>query len=127
MEFRILGPLEVVDERECIPLGPEKQRAVLAILLLDANRTVSVERLIDGLWGDATPARSVKAIHTYVSRLRKLVPGERLRTRPPGYSVELGPDELDLHRFEHLLASGLRSSGDGDPTTASTTLQSALA
>ena len=127
MEFRILGPLEVVDERDHIPLGPEKQRAVLALLLLDANHAVPVERLIDGLWGGGAPKRAVKAIHTYVSRLRRVVPGERLRTRPPGYAIELESDELDLHRFERLLAEGQRALGVGEARTASATLQSALA
>ena len=126
MEFRILGPLEVVDERHHVQLGPEKQRAVLALLLLDANRPVPVDRLIDGLWGDGTPEKAVKAIHTYVSRLRKIVPGGRLRTQPPGYAIELRPGELDLHRFEHLLAEGQRALGDGDPGAASAALHQGL-
>lgn len=126
MEFRILGPLEVADERVRVPLGPEKQRAVLALLLLDANHPVAVDRLIDGLWGDRPPGRAVKAIHTYVSRLRKAVPGDRLRTRPPGYVMELAPGELDLHRFQHLLAAGQQALGDGDPGAASAMLHQAL-
>jgi DNA-binding SARP family transcriptional activator len=127
MEFRILGPLEVVEGRDRISLGPEKQRAVLAMLLLDANHTVPVDRLIDGLWGDGTPGNAVKAIHTYVSRLRKVVPGERLRTRPPGYAIEVEPEELDLQRFERLLAEAQRASAGGDARAASATLQQALA
>ena len=127
MEFRILGPLEVVDEQDHVPLGPEKQRAVLALLLLDANRAVAVDRLIDGLWGGEPPEKAVKAIHTYVSRLRKVVPGERLRTQPPGYAIELESGELDLHRFERLLAEGQRVLADGEARAASTTLRHALA
>jgi DNA-binding SARP family transcriptional activator len=127
MEFRILGPVEVVDGREAIPLGPEKQRAVLAMLLLDANRAVSVERLIDGLWAETPPERAVKVIHTYVSRLRKVVPAQRLRTQPPGYAIELKPDELDLHRFERLVAAGRRALDDGDPSVAASMLHQALA
>jgi DNA-binding SARP family transcriptional activator len=127
MEFRILGPLEVVDEGADLPLGPEKQRAVLAMLLLDANRPVAVERLIDGLWADEAPERAVKAVHTYVSRLRKVVPSARLRTQPPGYAIELAPDELDLDRFQHLLSDGQRALDDGDPGAASAALQRALA
>jgi DNA-binding SARP family transcriptional activator/tetratricopeptide (TPR) repeat protein len=126
MEFRILGPLEVADGRDHVPLGPEKQRAVLAMLLLEANHAVPVERLIDGLWADAPPERSVKAIHTYVSRLRKVVPAERLRTQPPGYSIEVAPDELDLDCFERLLADGQQALDDGDPGGASAALAQAL-
>jgi DNA-binding SARP family transcriptional activator len=127
MEFRILGPLEVADEGADLPLGPEKQRAVLAMLLLDANRPVPVERLIDGLWADEAPERAVKAVHTYVSRLRKTVPSARLRTQPPGYAIELAPEELDLDRFRHLLADGQRALEDGDPEAALAALRQALA
>lgn len=126
MEFRILGPLEVADGPDHVPLGPEKQRAVLAMLLLEANHAVPVERLIDGLWADAPPERSVKAIHTYVSRLRKVVPAERLRTQAPGYAIEVAPDELDLDRFERLLANGQQALDGGDPGGASAALAQAL-
>src|SRR5215203_4182444 len=105
MEFRVLGPLEASDRATPLPLGPRKQRALLARLLLDAGRTVSVERLLDDLWGDELPDTAVKMVQIYVSGLRKALGAERLRTRPPGYSFELDAgDVLDLHRFEQLAA-----------------------
>jgi DNA-binding SARP family transcriptional activator len=113
MEYWILGPLEVVDAGKPVPLGPEKQRALLAMLLLDAGRVVAVDRLVDGLWGDEPPARADKAIQTYVSRLRKTLPEGALRTRSPGYVIDLGPDLLDLHRFERAVAEGREALATG--------------
>src|SRR6266545_1267907 len=81
MEFRILGPLEVCDEAQVLPLGGAKQRALLAILLLHANEVVSVERLLDDLWGERQPTSGSKALHVYVSQLRKLVGDDRVLTR----------------------------------------------
>ena len=89
-EFRLLGPLEVRVRGESLPLGGLKQRALLAVLLLHANRTVARERLIDELWGDAPPETAVKAVHGYVSRLRKVLPAGTLQTRPSGYSAYPG-------------------------------------
>jgi DNA-binding SARP family transcriptional activator len=126
MEYRILGPLEVVDAGKPVPLGPEKQRALLAMLLLDAGRVVAVDRLADGLWGDESPARADKAIQTYVSRLRKTLPEGALRTRSPGYVIDLGPDLLDLHRFERAVAEGREALATGRYASASTTLGEAL-
>src|SRR3954452_14848149 len=103
MEFRVLGPLEIVDGGRPIVLGAAKQRALLAILLLDANEIVSRDRLIDDLWGERPPAPSRKLILGYVSALRALLEPEAQRgsermllTRPPGYVLCLEPDELDL-------------------------------
>src|SRR6476620_10038639 len=83
-EFRVLGPLEVVEHGSPVALGCGKQRALLAVLLLHANEVVSSERLIDELWGEAPPATVTKSIHVYVSRLRKELGEERLLTRSPG-------------------------------------------
>ena len=127
MEFRILGPLEIGEKETLLPLGPEKQRALLALLLLNANHAVSVEQLVDGLWGDEPPAKAVKAIQTYVSRLRKALPGGTLRTRPPGYVIELDPDQLDLYRFERSLAEGRQALAEGRSAPASASLRQALA
>ncbi len=126
MEFRILGPLELENDGALLDLGPEKQRALLAMLLLDANHTVSVERLADGLWGARPPANATKAVQTYVARLRKALPSGTLRTRPPGYVVEVEADRLDLVRFERALAEGRRALGDGRPMHAASTLREAL-
>ncbi len=126
MEYRILGPLEVVGSGKPVPLGPEKQRALLALLLLDAGRVVAVDRLVDGLWGGEPPARADKAIQTYVSRLRKTLPVGALRTRSPGYVIDLGPDLLDLHQFERGVAEGRLALAEGRFASASATLGEAL-
>lgn len=127
MDFRLLGPLEVSDGETILPLAGGRQRALLAVLLLHANRTVSVQRLIDDLWGDAVPDTAVKAVQIYVSRLRKVLPAETLLTRPPGYVIEVGEGELDLERFEQLLAEARRAQTEGRPGDASTLLGKALA
>ena len=96
MEFRILGPLQVLDGGRELPLGGAKQRALLALLLLDPNRVVSRDRLIDELWGASPPATAQTALQVYVSQLRKELGAERLVTRAPGYelSVRLEPELL---------------------------------
>ena len=127
MEFRVLGPLEVWREEISLPLGSGKERALLAILLLSANQTVSRERLVDDLWGERAPERAAKSIQTYISRLRKILPPGILQTRPPGYVLELEPEQLDLHRFERLLAEGQRALAKGSAKLASVSLGDALA
>jgi DNA-binding SARP family transcriptional activator len=105
MDFRILGPLEVADGDRLIPLSGGKQRALLTILLLHANEVVSSDRLIDELWPDDPPASGATALQVRISQLRKaLGPGGQLVvTKPPGYVIQLGRDDLDVHRFEELL------------------------
>ena len=125
MEFRILGPLEAVEDDAAIPLGPEKQRALLAVLLLNANRIVSRQRIAEELW-DIAPDTAPKAIQTHVSRLRKVLPEGVLRTRPPGYVLELVPGQLDLHRFEELRQEGRVALAGNDPERAAARLSEAL-
>src|ERR671934_347278 len=104
MEFRILGPLEV-DEPNCqIELGARKQRALLGVLLLHANESISSERLIDELWGDRPPARAHKLVQGYVSALRKLLGPARVVTRSPGYLARVEAGELDALEFDRLVA-----------------------
>ena len=86
-DFRILGPLEVVDNGATIDLGGQKQRALLAMLLLHPNEVVSTDRLIDALWEDDPPAQAQKALQVYVSGLRKVIGPGRIETRAPGYLV----------------------------------------
>ena len=74
LEFRILGPLEVAAGRELLPLGPAKRRAVLAVLLLSRGTTVSLDGLVDAVWGGAAPATAAKSVQNHVSHLRKLLP-----------------------------------------------------
>ena len=103
MEFRLLGPLEVLERDRVLMVGGGKQRALLAVLLLHANEVVSTDRLLDDLWGASPPATAAKSIQLYVSRLRKELGDGRLLTRPPGYVLRVDPAELDLARFERLL------------------------
>src|SRR5215208_7049131 len=102
MEFRILGPLEAIDGTQPLPLGGRKQRALIARLLLDVNRTVAVDRLVDDLWGDDAPETAAKMVQIAVSRLRKVLPEGVLVTRPPGYALEAPPGAVDLEQFTHL-------------------------
>jgi DNA-binding SARP family transcriptional activator len=122
MEFRLLGPLEVRDGDRAVALGGVKQRALLALLLLNVNRVVPRERLIDELWGEHPPETAVASVQVYVSRLRKLLPAGALETRPPGYLLAVEPESVDLQRFRRLTAQA-RSA---DPGEASRLLEQAL-
>src|SRR5262249_39534957 len=123
MEYRLLGPVEVRDRERSVPLSGGKQRAVLALLLLNANRVVSRERLIDELWGDEPPESAVTALQVYVSRLRKLLPAKALQTRSRGYVLEVEPEQVDLLRFERLIADARQA----EPEPAARSLREALA
>lgn len=131
MEFRLLGPLEVSDHGRALELGGRKRRALLALLLLHANEVVSSDRLIEELWGEEPPQAAATALHGHVSRLRKLLGGDGsseqlLVTRPPGYMLQLKPEQLDLERFERLRDEGRAARSKGDLEAASTALQAAL-
>jgi DNA-binding SARP family transcriptional activator/class 3 adenylate cyclase len=126
MEFRILGPLEAREEGRRLQLGGSKQRALLALLLLHANELVPTQRLVDELWGASPPPSAAKAVQVYVSRFRKLLGRERLETRGPAYVLRVEPGELDLHRFEELLAEGRRLFDAGSPAAALGLLDEAL-
>jgi YVTN family beta-propeller protein len=127
VEFRILGPLEVRLNGGALPLGGRKQRALLALLLLHANEAVSRDRLIDALWGERPPPSVHQSLDSYVSRLRRALGHERLLRRPAGYVLVLDPGELDLARFEDLVAAAREALARGDAAEASSTLRSALA
>lgn len=123
MDFRLLGPLEVVSEHgEPIALGGIKQRSLLAVLLLHANELVSTDVLIDRLWGAAPPAVAAKTVQVHVSRVRKLLDRGRLATHGRGYVMRVEPSELDLARFEALADEARRAS----PDEASEKLREAL-
>jgi len=123
MDFCILGSLEVRDGDDAIALGGDKQRAFLALLLLRANEVVSSDRLIDELWAGRPPATAGKAVQVYVSRLRKALGRDVLRTRGRGYLLRVRPGELDLHRFQDLVERA-REAG---PAARSAALRQALA
>jgi predicted ATPase/class 3 adenylate cyclase/DNA-binding winged helix-turn-helix (wHTH) protein len=105
VEVRLLGPLEVRLGDGPVDLGPRKQRAVLAMLALEAGRTVSVDRLAEGLWGDRLPPSAAKMVQLYVSHLRRVLDGDRARivTRGRGYELQLADGEVDAVRAERLL------------------------
>jgi YVTN family beta-propeller protein len=126
MEFRILGPVEVRDDGRLVRLGGGKQRAVLALLLLNANRVVASERMIELLWGERPPATAATALHGHISSLRKALGPDVIATRPPGYVLETAIGELDLERFEWLQAEGRDALERGDPGRAAERLRAAL-
>jgi YVTN family beta-propeller protein len=113
IHFGVLGPLEVTRDGAPIDLGPRKQRAVLAILLLSANRVVPTARLIDDLWGDAPPETARSALQVYIAGLRKALGegGAALTTRAPGYLLAVDNGALDVDRFV-ALRDQARASGD---------------
>ena len=123
MEFRILGPLEVVEGNRPLQLGGLRQRAVLAILLLHANQVVGSDRLIDEVWGEAPPETAVNTLQVYVSQLRKALGAEVLLTRAPGYLLHVETNEFDLRRFERLLDEAQAA----EPALAAEKLRAALA
>jgi DNA-binding SARP family transcriptional activator/DNA-binding beta-propeller fold protein YncE len=134
MEFRILGPLEVIDGSRTVALGGSKQRALLAILLLRANEVISRDRLIEDLWGEQAPETASTSLHGYISQLRKVLEPRRgevdhqlLITRPPGYLLRVDPEQFDLRRFERLVGEAKGELAEGDAQAAFSTLAEALA
>ena len=125
MEFRILGPLEVWAGDRQLSLRGTKQRALLVVLLLHANEVVSTDRLIDLLWGDEPPEAGGTALRVRVSQLRKALGqgGGSIVTRAPGYVLELSDKQLDLRRFERLVAE----AAEAPPELAAERLREALA
>ena len=112
IDYRILGPLEVLSGPRSLPLGGLKQRAVLGALIVNANRVVSRERLIDDLWGNDPPETAVATVQTYISRLRKLLPPGTVVTRPPGYVLTADAQAIDVKQFEALVTRA-RTTHDG--------------
>ena len=130
MEYRILGPLELVDGGEPVPLGRVKERLVLAVLLLHANEVVSRERLIDELWGESPPPTARKAVNVYVSQLRKALTRngrDPIATVGGGYRIAVGADELDAAQLRQLLAGAREHAATGEPEAAAELLRKALA
>ena len=134
IEFRVLGPLEVGRPGEWLSLGSPKQRALLAALVISANRVVSVDRLVDELWGDEPPSRAMASLQAYVSRLRRLLQpaganrsrSDVLVTQAPGYVLRVDPESIDAVRFEAGTAEGLRLLAAGDANGALAALGEAL-
>jgi DNA-binding SARP family transcriptional activator len=126
VEFRALGPVDVLVDGRPLAIGRGKQRALLVLLVLNANRLVSSDRIIDELWGERPPATAQTALQVYVSRLRKALPAGVLTTRPPGYVLEVEPESIDLKRFERLTAAGRDELAAGRPEPAAAFLREAL-
>jgi YVTN family beta-propeller protein len=126
MEFRVLGSLEVVDDDGPLALGAPKQRALLAILLTHRGEAVSTDRLIDEIWGEQPPASANKIVQGYVSNLRRVLGDGRLVTRGRSYALETEPGQIDIDRFEALLADGRSALAGGDPERAADRLRVAL-
>jgi DNA-binding SARP family transcriptional activator len=133
IEFRVLGPLQVVKQGRSLPLGGIKQRGLLALLLLDRNRVVPRDRLVDALWGERPPRSAANSVHVYVSKLRRLFengePGQEsaLVTEPPGYLLRVPVGALDTDEFERLLVDGKGALSAGAFAEAESTLARALA
>src|SRR4051794_9735879 len=121
MEFRTLGMLEVWDDGRRLELGKGRQRALLALLLLHANETVSTDRLVDSLWGEAAPATAPKVIHGYVSQLRRSLSADAMGPRGAEYGLRV--EQRDAGEFERLLGVARWES----PADAARTLRTALA
>ena len=126
IEFRVLGSLEVVDQDGRLALGGPKQRALLAILLLHRGEPVSSDRLIDEMWGEQPPASANKIVQGYVSNLRKALGDGLLVTEGRGYVLRVAPGQLDVDRFEALVAQGREALEQGDALTAAAVLREAL-
>jgi DNA-binding SARP family transcriptional activator len=133
LDFRLLGPLEVSDGARAVVIGGGKRRSLLALLLLHGNEVVSADRLIDELWGEHPPPTAAKGLQVYVSQLRKELQngsdrdGDVLVTRANGYVLVLGPDDVDVQRFERSVSAGEHALAAGEPDRAAQRLRQGLA
>lgn len=125
LDFLILGPFQVIDQQPLV-LGGPRQRAVLALLLLNRREVVTTDRMIDELWGEHPPATVGKAIHVYVSNLRKVVGDGVLLTSDGGYRLDVEPSQVDADRFDGLVARGRTALERGYPVMARQRLREAL-
>jgi DNA-binding SARP family transcriptional activator len=130
VEYRVLGPLEVLEDGRPLALGNLKERMVLAVLLLHANEFVSRERLIDELWGVAPPPTARKAVNVYISKLRKTLSvneHDPIATADGGYRLVVSPDLLDADRMRSLVRKARERMAEGESEAAAGVLQDALA
>src|SRR4051812_29535178 len=112
MDIRLLGPIETSLDSGPAALGPKQQRAVLAMLALELNRTVSTDHLIEGLWAERAPPSAPKLVQLYVSQLRKLFGEEAaIVTRGRGYELRLAAERVDVARFEDLVTAAAEADG----------------
>ena len=126
VEFRVLGEVEALVDGDRLDIGHARQRCVLASLLVDVNRPVSVDQLIDRVWADEPPTRARNALAGYLSRLRALLAGAdhvRITRGPAGYTLATESQSVDVHMFREVVGSARASA---DPLEASTLLDRAL-
>ena len=123
LEFRLLGPLEVLGDEGPIAVAGQRQRALLALLLLRANEVVASESLVTLLWGEEPPRTAPTSLQNAVSSLRKLLGASVLLTKPPGYVLDVDREQIDLGQFERLVAE----ARDAEPEAKAQALRSALA
>jgi DNA-binding SARP family transcriptional activator len=126
MEVRLFGELEALDGGVPVPVRGTKQRALLALLALQRGQPVSADRLIDLLWGDRQAANPANALQTQIGQLRRTLGPTAILTTEAGYTLTAGPDEVDVVRFEQLVARGQRLAADGEMEPASAALGEAL-
>jgi LuxR family transcriptional regulator, maltose regulon positive regulatory protein len=126
MEVRLFGELEAVASGVPVPVRGAKQRALLALLALQRGQPVSADRLIDALWGDGQAANPANALQAQIGQLRRTLGPASILTTEAGYALTAGPDEVDVVRFEQLVANGQRLAADGQLEQASAALGEAL-
>ncbi|MGH2883034.1 MAG: BTAD domain-containing putative transcriptional regulator, partial [Solirubrobacteraceae bacterium] len=127
MEVRLFGELEAVQNGVTVPVRGAKQRALLALLALHHGKPVSADRLIDHLWDDGVAANPANALQAQIGQLRRSLGPAAIVTSEAGYALAIGPDDVDVVRFEQLVATGRRLVEEGDPALASAALGEALA
>jgi predicted ATPase/DNA-binding SARP family transcriptional activator len=126
VEFRILGPLDVLDSSGSAALPARKPRVVLLRLLVSTGSAVPVDALADALWADNPPSTAAKLVQIYVSQLRKALGPSTIRTTPNGYLLDIAPERVDAHRFAYLLADGRRVAAAGNAALAASLFRQAL-
>jgi DNA-binding SARP family transcriptional activator len=126
MEVRLFGELEAVAGGVPVPVRGAKQRALLALLALQRGQPVSADRLIDVLWGDGQAANPANALQAQIGQLRRTLGPAAILTTEAGYALAAGPGEVDVVRFEQLVAKGQRLAADGEMEPASAALGEAL-
>src|SRR5580704_14494256 len=126
MEVRLFGELEALNGGVPVPVRGAKQRALLALLALQRGQPVSADRLIDVLWGDGQAANPANALQAQIGQLRRTLGVAAILATEAGYTLTCGPDEVDVVRFEQLVAKGQRLAADGEMEAASAALGEAL-
>src|SRR5215204_2354887 len=116
VEIQVVGPIEAVVDARSIDIGHARQRCVLAVLAVDANRAVSTDQLVDRLWGECPPQRAREVLHSYLSRLRKVLApaGVHIARRHDGYALSVDPDVVDVQVFRSLCAQARDATTDAD-------------